>query len=437
MTEIFVWRMSIFLILSMILSYITCSAQTKEDISRLKKTAFVVGNDRYSSNEELNNAVNDAVEVAAALRRLGFDPKLDTNQNLENLSNDITRWLPKVRSADVALFYFAGHGAQISGINYLYPTDAIFSTDSEIVKQYTYSAAWLLQQMTTVNGKINILILDACRDNPVRGLKRSLTKNGLADMKYRQQPGILIGYPVYEGQTTPDGTGNHSLFTKAILDHIEEPNTSIKKIFGEVTDEVYRLSGNKQLPFINTSIGNENDIYLKYRDPHEKTGSKELFQNKEAIDELNSFRKEESQITATNQSVPEDTLAAIYAQLMTVANSARNVVIDSLGKTRFTGGTGNRPDFAHFKLGYVFSIYGINYTERRISAILTLEIGETSVEFTIVNADDEGMNRFQKLYNPLTEPPLPYHRGEIDWDEIKQTTIRYFFNRKRMLLGNF
>ncbi len=403
------------LISTFLLLCLQCYAQCKkEDVLRLRKTAFVVGNDRYNSNEGLNNAVNDAVDVAAALKRLGFEPKLDTNTNLETLSNDITRWMEKVRAADIALFYFAGHGAQISGINYLYPIDAIFSSDSDVVKQHTFSmASWLLQQMITVNGNINIMVLDACRDNPIRGVKKSLTKKGLADMKFRQ-PGILIGYPVYDGQTTPDGSSSHSLYTKALLDNIEQPNTSIKTIFGNVTDEVFRLSQKQQLPLVNTSIGNSNDICIKYRDSTEKTGRTPFFNNKEVVEDINSFRKEDSQATSSNQPVPEDTLAAIYKNLLRAGQTAINVVVDSLGKTRYNGAIGNRPDFVHFKFGYIFSIYSINYDERRISSLATMKISETSVQFTLEDADEESMKRFQKLFNPMPEPPLTYRRGEID-----------------------
>src|ERR1700676_1518728 len=249
------------ILLSIVCTKISAQCST-EEISKQRRSAFVVGINAYKQNP-LFNSVNDALAVRNALRRLNFHPILDTNCDLRTLKNDLIRWVESLRNIDIAIFYFAGHGAQINGINYLYPKDASFSSDGKVVSQSTYSAKSLQDQMQTLNRNINILILDACRDNPTRGPKSSLTHKGLATTK-NTRPGTLISYPIQEGLTIPDfnGVKRNSLFTEALIHHLELPNQNVTSLFGSVYDEVDSFSNHQQQPFIKAGIGNKNNICL-------------------------------------------------------------------------------------------------------------------------------------------------------------------------------
>jgi hypothetical protein len=401
---------------------------TEEFVAKLRRTAFVAGNNNYQQ-EPLVNAVNDAVAMGKALRRLGFDPILDTNTNLVTLNNDIIKWMERVRNTDVAIFYFAGHGTQIRGINYLYPTDANFSTDRDEVMKSTFSANSLLNQMQTVNPNINILILDACRKDVTRAFNKSFTKNGLKNMKLLRG-GTLIGYPVPEGQTTPDGHFDNSLYTQAILDNIELPNISIKKIFGKVQDEVERLSNNSQIPFVNTSIGDENDICLKYRI---NTGVKtDFFQSPGVAEETEAFRRT---VQNDHSEIPEDTLTKIFNAIGSLLDTATKRICDSLGNGKYTVSVGTGPDYANSSYSYSYWLGDQHFPHSVLRPRITAKVTAHEVLFLISDSDDPDLKAFVTVNKIQANKPVELSRGDMDWNQITQSVMSYYFTRRKFLLG--
>jgi hypothetical protein len=248
----------------LILSNAGISQCTKEYVQGLRKSALVIGVNKYP-DEPLSNPMTDASDLARALTRLGFNTTLDTNTEFEKLEYDVDHWTSGLKNVDVAIFYFAGHGAEVDGDNFIYPALVNSSNDKVYIKRNCYPSSTLLKKMESFNPNINIIILDACRNDPTRSAFLSLTRKGLTAMP-KLNPGVLVAFPVAAGQTTLDGTGQrNSIYTQAILNNIELPNLSITGIFGKIHDDVANLSHNKQTPFFNTSIGSQNDICLKFR----------------------------------------------------------------------------------------------------------------------------------------------------------------------------
>ena len=153
---------------------------SKADVDKLRKKALIIGESDYSI-DKLPHAKNDAIDVAAMFKHIGFDTELDTNSKLSPLRNHITKWIEKLRDVDVAVFYFAGHGGQVGDENYLYPISATGSNNLNTIKAQTIMASYIKDQMETINKNINIIILDACRDDPTRNFASPHAwKNGLA-----------------------------------------------------------------------------------------------------------------------------------------------------------------------------------------------------------------------------------------------------------------
>lgn len=404
---------------------------TEGFVKGLKKSAFVVGIDKYDDQREvLNNAVSDAVEVAGALNYLGFHPKLDTNVDKERLTNDLILWTEGLRDnkVDVAIFYFAGHGAQIGDDNRLYLTDAIFSNDSNVVANHTYSAKSLVRDMRTANDGIDILVLDACRDNPTRASKRNLTKNGLFSMNL-SRPGILIGYPVLEGETEPDGEpGGHSIYATAFVDNISRPKLGIKKIFGKISDEVYSLSRQKREPFIKTSIGDENDICLSYGDDKDTA---DLLGTVEAKEDISGFRRK---LALKTPKVPDDTLAYIFKKVDDITNAACKRLTDSLGK-QFTLGESHGPDYLNARCINFYQFGDINYSANLIAANLTTKVTSTEILVLIEEPKDGRFDKFDAAHHLEPAVTKEIYRDSPNWDAIYQKILEYFYDRREALLG--
>jgi hypothetical protein len=417
---------------SLIVSGSNCDGQpTESQVKNLKKSAFVVGINNYDDHsEELNNAVSDALEVADALKSLGFDPKIDTNVNKDKLTNDLISWTESLRDkkVDVAIFYFAGHGAQIGDDNCLYPKDAVFSDDGNVVTNHTYSAKSLMRDMLTSNDGIDILVLDACRDNPTRASKKNLAKNGLYSMKL-PRPGILIGYPVLEGETEPDGDpGGHSLYATAFVDNIKRPNVGIKTIFGKIADEVYRLSKGKQAPFMKTSVGDDNDIWLSYSN---EKGVSDLLGTTTAKEDIASFRRK---LALTTDKVPDDTLGSIFTKVDQITNSACNRLRDSLGK-QFNLSESHGPDYTNSQCINYYQFGDINYSNKLIIANVTTKVTATQILVLIEEVKNGRFEYFDKTHHLATGLSKEISRFSPDWDAVYQNILQYFYDRRDILLG--
>ena len=215
-----------------------------------KRVALVIGNGAYET-APLKNPVNDARDIAEALRASGFDVVYKENLDQNNMKRAIREFGTKIRNGGVALFYYAGHGIQVKGVNYLVPVDAKVQTEED-VEYETVDAGFVLAQMDSAKTSVNIVILDACRNNPFARSFRS-TSNGLAQMD--APSGTLIAYATAPGSIASDGgLARNGLYTQELLKVISKPDLSIEEVFKRVRISVRGLTQGKQTPWEASSL---------------------------------------------------------------------------------------------------------------------------------------------------------------------------------------
>ena len=225
-----------------------------------KRVALVIGNAAYKSAAELRNPRNDAADMAAALTRLGFEVVAGSDLDKRSMERTIREFGQKLARADVALFYFAGHGLQVAGQNYLVPVDAQLANEGDIDFE-GLPLALVLKQMER-EAKTSIVLLDACRDNPLaRNLARSMgTRSsqigqGLAEVK--AGVGTLIGFSTQPGNVALDGEGRNSPYAGALLKHVTTPGKDVSAILVAVRNDVLKATDGKQVPWEHTSLTGE------------------------------------------------------------------------------------------------------------------------------------------------------------------------------------
>jgi Caspase domain len=220
-----------------------------------KRVALVFGNSAYQHAAELKNPRNDADDVAAVLRRLGFEVIAGLDVDDRQMTQKVRDFARALDGADVALFYYAGHGLQAKGQNYLLPVTAAPKTETDLDFE-AVSLDLIMKQMQRM-ARVNLVILDACRDNPLaRSLKASSRSaaigQGLA--RVEDTAGMLIAFSTQPGNVALDGTGRNSPFTKALLTHIEAPGATISDIMIEVRKQVMAETAERQVPWENSSL---------------------------------------------------------------------------------------------------------------------------------------------------------------------------------------
>ena len=223
------------------------SAQAAQPQER--RVALVIGNGAYKA-APLKNPVNDARDMAAALKRLGFDVTLLTDAGQQEMDTAVREFGLKLRQGGSGLFYYAGHGLQVSGENYLVPVGADIQTESDV--RYTcLPAGMVLGKMEDARNDLNIIILDACRNNPFARNFRS-SEQGLAKMD--APTGSLISYATAPGSVASDGTGRNGLFTQHLLNNMATPGLPITEVFMRVRQSVVAETKRKQVPWEASSL---------------------------------------------------------------------------------------------------------------------------------------------------------------------------------------
>jgi hypothetical protein len=215
--------------------------------------ALIIGNNEYVlERDRLNNAVNDANDFAAKLMALGFTVNKALNVNEENFERAVTDFGNDLCQYKVGLFYFSGHGLQIDGVNYLTAVDTSFADDIS-AKHSSYKLDQIIEYMNRAEPEIKILILDACRDNPLPSQYRGNQRIGLAPI-YAPK-GTLIAFSTSPGERAMDsGAGRNSIYTGALLNHINDAHMPIEEFFKRVRTSVYNLSNGKQTSWEHTSL---------------------------------------------------------------------------------------------------------------------------------------------------------------------------------------
>ena len=242
------------LVLSLICMIFTAGAASAE-----KRVAFVVGNGTYKNVAALPNPPIDSKSMASALRNIGFDVVEGTNLTRDKMTEKLLDFGKKAQGADVALFFYAGHGIAIGGTNYLLPIDADIKSEMDVKLGAAINIDLTLDQ-TMSDAKVKLVFLDACRDNPFaakiksNSATRSVSvQTGLAEMKSGE--GTLIAFATGPGQTALDGQeGTNSPFTRALMANIATPGVEIQQAMTKVRAQVNEETNKGQLPWGHTNL---------------------------------------------------------------------------------------------------------------------------------------------------------------------------------------
>ena len=224
----------------------------------------MVGNSAYQTVPRLPNPRSDAELVAGALRAVGFQTvRLESDLAREKLIDALRAFGRDAESADWAVVYFAGHGVEVGGVNYLIPVDATVETDRDL----QYEAVALEQVLGSVEAarKLRLVILDACRDNPfVRQMRRTVASRSIGRGLGPVEPegGTLVAYAAKHGEVALDGEGTNSPFVAALAKRLPTPGMEINKLFRVVRDDVMAATGRKQEPFVYGSLPGEDFFFV-------------------------------------------------------------------------------------------------------------------------------------------------------------------------------
>ncbi|HET8669574.1 MAG TPA: caspase domain-containing protein [Candidatus Saccharimonadales bacterium] len=233
--------------------------KSSDGLNPVRRIALVVGNGAYKDSPLLN-PVRDAQDMAQALSQLGFEVMYKENLTQNEMKRAIRSFSERMRSDGVGLFYYAGHAVQVEGRNYLIPIGAAIQHEQE-VEYEAVDVGLVLAQMYDARNRMNIVILDACRNNPFAQSFRSQTR-GLASIN--APSGTLIAYATAPGSVASDGEGGNGLYTQELLANIMAPGLKIEEVFKRVRIRVRERSGGKQVPWESSSL--EGDFYFMGKD---------------------------------------------------------------------------------------------------------------------------------------------------------------------------
>lgn len=225
----------------------------KVDVNQ--RTALVIGNSAYDATP-LRNPVNDARSISSALRDLGFDVVEKENLTQKDMKREIQAFGAKLQKGGVGLFYFAGHGMQVNGRNYLIPVGARIEHEKQVEYEAVDMGA-VLSEMDYARNPMNIVILDACRDNPFARSFRS-SAQGLAAVN--APGGTLIAYATAPGSVASDGPGENGIYTGELIQTLRTPGLRIEDVFKQVRSVVRQVTDGKQIPWESSSL--EGDFYF-------------------------------------------------------------------------------------------------------------------------------------------------------------------------------
>src|SRR2546429_1903488 len=215
-----------------------------------QRVALVIGNSAYTNAPRLKNPVNDATDIADALSRLGFNVDHGVDLNQKQMKFMIREFGKKLKGGAQGLFYFSGHGVQLRGHNYLIPVDADITSEADVEDQGV-DANLVLGLMDEANNGLNVVILDACRNNPFARSFRSAS-GGLAQVD--APTGTLIAYATAPGRVAQDGLGRNGTYTAELLKQIRVPGLAVEEMFKRVRANGRQRTGGRHVPWEASSL---------------------------------------------------------------------------------------------------------------------------------------------------------------------------------------
>lgn len=293
-----------------------------------KKLALVLGNSNYQHTSKLKNPANDAKLITAKLEEIGFEVvgKQDlSNKETQALVAEFAQKISEVGEDGIVLFYYAGHGIQYNGENFIVPVDANLTSDTDIILQ-GINTSIVLKIIELAGAKTNVVVLDACRNNPFVGVSRSVS-NGLARMD--SPSGSLIAYSTAPGAVALDGDGENSPYTAALAEYITDPTLTLEGVFKKVRRKVYYDTDKAQTTWESTSLIEE--VYLVDRQGEDSAASTDVQKPAALVEEelfWNQIRdKKDPQLFQTYlQMFPQGKFREIaLAQLPRASDEAKRV----------------------------------------------------------------------------------------------------------------
>jgi uncharacterized caspase-like protein len=234
----------------LVLGVFTCAATSA--VAQDRRVALVVGNAAYKKSP-LANPVNDARAMTISLQKLGFEVIERENLVRVDFAKAVREYGERLKGATVGLFYFAGHGIQVRGRNFLIPVDADIAFEDEVAYR-SVDVAEILDKMDSARTAVNVLVLDACRNNPFAHSFK-VAQSGLAQID--APTGTLIAFATAPGSVAQDGEGGNGLYTGVLLKHIAAPNVAVEQMFKRVRVDVVKASNNQQVPWESSSLNRD------------------------------------------------------------------------------------------------------------------------------------------------------------------------------------
>ena len=229
------------------------------------RIALVIGNSAYKNVPALANPTRDADTIASSLRAVGFKTvQLRSDLTRETLTDALQSFAAEADKADWAVVYFAGHGLEVNGTNYLIPVDARLAVDRDV----EFEAVPLDRVMSAVSGakRLRLVLLDACRDNPFANqMRRSVATRSIGRGLTNVEPeaGTLVVYAAKHGQVALDGDGGNSPFVTALTKRMNTPGLEVRRLFDHVRDDVLEMTNRAQQPFSYGSLPGSEDYYFR------------------------------------------------------------------------------------------------------------------------------------------------------------------------------
>jgi cyclophilin family peptidyl-prolyl cis-trans isomerase len=224
--------------------------QNRPNTQQQQRIALVIGNANYAVGK-LKTPLNDATDMANALKELGFEVILLKDSSKRQMDDALDQFTTRINQGYVGLFYYAGHGMEVEGENYLIPVNAHIKYEKD-VEYESMPLGKILGRMEDAGNRINIVILDACRDNPFRKFWRSSSRGLTAPVQAAS--GTLIAFATAPGKVASDGTGRNGLFTSYLLKYIKTPNMEVDLMMRKVRSDVAQNTNNYQVPWTSSSL---------------------------------------------------------------------------------------------------------------------------------------------------------------------------------------
>lgn len=224
--------------------------QNRPNTQQQQRIALVIGNANYTVGK-LKTPLNDATDMANALKELGFEVILLKDSSKRQMDDALDQFTTRINQGYVGLFYYAGHGMEVEGENYLIPVNAQIKYEKD-VEYESMPLGKILGRMEDAGNRINIVILDACRDNPFRKFWRSSSRGLTAPLQ--AVSGTLIAFATAPGKVASDGTGRNGLFTSYLLKYIKTPNMEVDLMLRKVRSDVAKDTNDYQVPWTSSSL---------------------------------------------------------------------------------------------------------------------------------------------------------------------------------------